>query len=210
MTTINNPQKINPPVYLHIDVVEIEDKKVITIYVPQSKAVHTLNNKIFDRNNESDLDITGRNSNIANLYLIKQDVNTEDKIFPYATLDDLNLKLIKKVRRIASNRRVSTHPWENLSDIELLKTTGLYKTDKTTNKVGLTLGALLLFGTDEIITNVLPHYKTDLILRKINLDRYDDREIVTTNLIDSYYMMIAFVKKYLNDRIVPASMRDLN
>ena len=75
----------------------------------------------------------------------------------------------------------------------------LDKIDKTTNKVGLTLGALLLFGTDEIITNVLPHYKTDLILRKINLDRYDDREIVTTNLIDSYYKMIAFVKKHLND-----------
>ena len=78
---------------------------LVTIYVPQSKSVHTLNNKIFDRNNGSDLDITGRNANIANLYLIKQDVNTEDKIFPYATLDDLNLELIKKVKQTEYNYR---------------------------------------------------------------------------------------------------------
>ena len=33
----------------------------------------------------------------------------------------------------------------------------------------------------------------------MNLDRYDDREIVATNLIDSYYKMMEFAKKHLND-----------
>lgn len=80
---------------------------MFVLSVPQSKAVHTLNNKIFDRNNESDLNITGRNSSIARLYLIKQDVNTEDKIYPYSALDDLNLDLIKRIRVVVSNRRVS-------------------------------------------------------------------------------------------------------
>jgi len=125
--------------------------------------------------------------------------NTEDKIFPYATMEDFDLELIKRIRIVASNRRVDTHPWEGLSDFELLKSSGLYKVDKTTNKEGFTLGAILLFGKDEAIVNALPHHKTDLILRKINLDRYDDREIITTNLIDSYYKMMEFAKKHLND-----------
>ena len=199
VTTINNPQKFSPPLYLNIQMIEFENKKILYIHVPMSKSVHSLNSKIFDRNNDSDINITGHNANIAKLYLFKQDIHTEDKIFPYATLDDFDLELIKRIRIVASNRRADTHPWEGLSDFELLKSSGLYKVDKTTNKEGFTLGAILLFGKDETITNALPHHKTDLILRKVNLDRYDDREIITTNLIDSYYKMMAFVKKHLND-----------
>ena len=199
VTTINNSQKLTPPLYLNIKTIEIEDKKILHIHVPMSKSVHSLNGKIFDRNNDSDINITGQNANIAKLYLFKQDSHTEDKIFPYATMDDFDLELIRRMRIVASNRRVDTHPWEGLSDFELLKSSGLYKVDKITNKEGFTLGAILLFGKDETIVNALPHHKTDLILRKVNLDRYDDREIVTTNLIDSYYKIMEFVKKHLND-----------
>ncbi len=213
VTTINNPQKLNPPFYLSMDIVDIEDKKILYIYVPQSKMVHSLNGKIFDRNNDSDIDITSRSTQVANLYLRKQDIYTEDKVFSYITMDDFDLELIKKVKLIASNKRVAAHPWENLNDFELLKRSGLYKIDKTTDKEGFTLGAVLLFGKDETIANVLPHYKTDLILREINLDRYDDREIVSTNLIDSYYQIIAFAKKHLKDPFylesdVRVSLRD--
>jgi ATP-dependent DNA helicase RecG len=197
--TINNPQKFSPPLYLNIETVEIKNKKILHIHVPMSKAVHSLNSKIYDRNNDSDINITGQNANIAKLYLFKQDTHTEDKIFPYVTMEDFDLELIKRIRIVASNRRVDTHPWKGLSDFELLKSSGLYKVDKTTNKEGFTLGAILLFGKDETIVNALPHHKTDLILRKVNLDRYDDREIVTTNLIDSYYKMMEFAKKHLND-----------
>ena len=199
VTTINNPQKIQPSIYLEINEIDIEDKTILHIFVPMSKSVHSLNGKIYDRNNDSDINITNKNDQIAKLYLNKQDIHTEDKIYPYASLDDLDLELIKKVRIIASNKRMDSHPWENLSDMELLKNSGLYKKDITTNKEGLTLAAILLFGKDETIASALPHHKTDLILRKINLDRYDDREILTTNLIDSYYGMMKFVKKHLND-----------
>jgi len=202
LTTINNPQRFNPPVYLSVDVFEIDNKSILHIYVPQSESVHSLNGKIFDRNNDSDFDITMQNSNIAKLYLLKQDVHTEEKVFPNITLDDLNLELIKKVRVVALERRFGVHPWEGLNDFELLKNTGLFKVDKTTNKEGLTLGAILLFGKDETITSVLPHHKTDLILRKVNLDRYDDREIVVTNIIESYHKMMEFVKKHLNDPFI--------
>lgn len=174
VTTINNPQKVSPPLYLNIETLEIDNKKILHIEVPVSASVHTLNGKICDRNNDSDINITGQNANIAKFYLFKQEAHTEDRIFPYATMDDFDLELIKRIRIVASNRRVDTHPWGGLSDFELLKSAGLYKVDKTTNKEGFTLGAILLFGKNETIVNALPHHKTDLILRKVNLDRYDE------------------------------------
>ena len=58
---------------------------------------------------------------------------------------------------------------------------------------------VLLLGGDNLILSTLPHHRTDLILRKVNLDRYDDRDLVRTNLIDSYDRIIAFVQKNLPD-----------
>ncbi len=112
---------------------------------------------------------------------------------------DLKLELIKKVRQMASNQREDSHPWEGMNDLEMLKSAGLYASDKVSGKEGLTLAAILLFGTEEAIINVLPHHKTDALLRRVNLDRYDDRDIITVNLIESYTRMMEFVKKHLND-----------
>lgn len=199
VTTINNAQKFSPPLYLVVDEITIDEKLVLYIEVPASHDVHSLNNKIFDKNNESDINITGQNANIARLYLNKQNIYTEDRVYPYATLEDFDLELIKKVRIMAANRRMDEHPWQSMSDIELIKSSGLYRVDKVNNQAGFTLAAILLFGKPETILNVLPHHKTDLILRKVNLDRYDDREIIETNLIESYHRMAEFVRKHLND-----------
>ena len=50
LTSVNNPQKLNPPAYLQVDIVEIDSKKVLHIFVPSSSSVHSLNGKIYDRN----------------------------------------------------------------------------------------------------------------------------------------------------------------
>ena len=47
--------------------------------------------------------------------------------------------------------------------------------------------------------SVLPQHKTDAIFRVFNTDRYDDRDVVITNLIESYDRLIAFGQKHLND-----------
>ncbi len=43
------------------------------------------------------------------------------------------------------------------------------------------------------------HHRTDAILRRINLDRYDDRDDIRTNLFDSYDRLVAFGNKHLPD-----------
>jgi ATP-dependent DNA helicase RecG len=58
----------------------------------------------------------------------------------------------------------------------------------------------MLLGRDEVIRSISPAYRTDAILRKVNLDRYDDRVIVQTNLIESYDMLLQFAEKHLLDK----------
>ena len=48
--------------------------------------------------------------------------------------------------------------------------------------------------------NVAPAYVTDALVRKVNVDRYDDREIVKTNLIESYSQLLEFGRKNLPDK----------
>ena len=198
-TTVNNPQKMNPPSYLDAEVFDIEDEKIISVFVPPSSSVHSVSGKIFDRNGDADLNITGRNAQIANLYLRKQSNYSENKIFPFASLDDLRLDLMEKVRILAKNENGGAHPWMEFDDISLLKSASLYKKDVETGKEGITLAGILLFGKDETILSALPHHRTDAILRRDNLDRYDDRDDIRTNLIESYERLMAFVGKHLKD-----------
>ncbi|WP_428994841.1 hypothetical protein [Gardnerella swidsinskii] len=99
--------------------------------------------------------------------------------------------------------RVNTahHLWVDMTDEEMLRSCGLILEDPETNKEGITLAAVLLFGTDNRIMSVLPQHKTDVIFRVFNVDRYDDRDVVITNLIESYDKKKAiFFSNYVDKR----------
>jgi ATP-dependent DNA helicase RecG len=198
VTTINNPQKIHPPAYIAVNEVTVEGKAVLRVYVPESSQVHRCNGRIYDRNEDGDFDITDHTRQVADLYQRKQATYSENKIYPFAKLDDLRSDLIDKCRRLAGVWR-DDHPWLGMDDTDMLKSAQLYQTDLETGKNGITLAGILLLGNDQIILSAVPHHRTDLILRKINLDRYDDRDLVRTNLIESYERIIAFVQKHLPD-----------
>ena len=123
----------------------------------------------------------------------------ENKVFPYATMDHLRTDLIERARKMAHNWNPE-HPWSNMSDLELLKSASLYEYDMQTGKEGINLAGILLFGKDEAIKSALSYYKTDALLRVKDVDRYDDRDDIRTNLIESYDRLMSFVKKHLNDK----------
>ena len=211
--TINNAQKISPPCYLSIDEYQIEGKSILYIYVPESSQVHRCNGRIYDRNEDGDLDITDHTQLVARLYHRKQVHYSENKIYPYAGLDDLRQDLIEKCRILSRGFR-KDHPWLSMDDLQLLKSAQLYQVDHETGKSGVTLAGILLLGKDSTILSAVPHHRTDLILRKINLDRYDDRDFVTTNLIESYERIMAFIAKHLPDPFylegdIRISLRDI-
>lgn len=199
VTQANNPNKLNPPFYLSPKVVRIEGKNVIHVFIPESSQVHQTVGKIFDRNEDGDFDITSQNEQVAQLYLRKQSTYTENKIYPHIHMSDFKHELFQQVRSLARNERPD-HPWLALDDESLLRSAGLFKKDYLTGDEGYTLAAVLLFGKDEVIHDILPAYKTDAIKRVEDSDKYDDRDVISTNLIESYDRLMTFVQKHLPDK----------
>ena len=76
----------------------------------------------------------------------------------------------------------------------------MYGEDRGTGKKGYNLAAVMLLGSDDVIRSIVPAYRTDALVRKINLNRYDDRLIVTTNLINNYELLMDFARKHLWDK----------
>ena len=112
------------------------------------------------------------------MYIRKQGIFTEKRIFKYVTLDDLRLDLLPRMRKMATNNMEGIHSWEAMSDEKLLRSAGLYGTDGVTGDKGYNLAAVMLLGKDDVINDICPAYETDALVRKVNVDRYDDREIV--------------------------------
>jgi len=195
----NNPQKLSPTFYFSPEVFEINGKKVVYIFIPESSQVHKTAGKTFDRNIDGDFDISNNSNLVFSLYIRKQTTYSENTIFPYVDLNDFRKDLLQKVRIMAKNERGDNHPWLSMTDEEFFKNTRLYQKNLKTGEEGFTLAAILLFGKDDAILRALPHHKTDAILRIKNKDRYDDRDDIRTNLIESYDRLMNFVKKHLPD-----------
>ena len=198
VTSINNENKMYPPLYLSpVDYTE-DGKTIIYIRVLVSSDVCRCNGKIYDRNHESDIDITHHSDEVYQLYARKSGTYFVNKVFPAFNISDLRPDLFDRARRMTRSR-TDNHPWLAMSDEEILRSTGLILKDASSGNEGLTLAAILLFGTDQLILSVLPQHKTDAIFRVFNTDRYDDRDVIITNLFESYDRLLDFGKKHLND-----------
>lgn len=201
-TSINNANKINPPMYLTPEVFDnVDGKTLIYIRVPEGTQLRRLNGRIWDRTHEGDIDVTDNAELVYKMYARKQSTYFVNKVYPRLGLEFLDFDVIGRAKKMAVSR-VDDHPWTNMSEEEILRSTGLILTDPDMGEEGITLAAILLFGKDSTIMSVLPQYKTDAIYRVKNVDRYDDREVIITNLIDSYRRLMDFGKKHLNDTFV--------
>ena len=150
---------------------------------------------------------------VSNLNKIESTSYHERKIFPYATTEHLHMELLPRIRRMATTKR-ENHPWKDMDDMALLRNAGLYEENILTGEKGFNLAAILLLGKDEVIQSACPGYRTDAIFRDEHPDRYDDRLIVETNLIDSYDLLMDFIAKHTNDKFflidnLNTSVRDI-
>lgn len=194
----NNPTKIAPCFLLHPTVVKYRGKLLIHIFVPISSQVHRCNGKIYDRSSDGDFELK-TDEQIRNCYLRKNSFYTENTIYPYLFERDFEPGIIEKARKIIRAYR-PMHPWNDLPLNEFYKGAGLFRKDIATGLEGFTMAALLLFGKEEIIQSTLPYYKIDALVRRLDIDRYDDRLNIRCNLIDAYQMLMDFTAKHLPDK----------
>jgi ATP-dependent DNA helicase RecG len=194
----NNPQKLDPPFILFPQVYNIDGQAVIHLQVPGSSQVHKSAGNVYDRSNDGDF-LVKQPQQIAEIYNRKRSHYTEGIIYPALRFEDFKVELFPTIRNLIRSNN-SNHPWLALNDVSLLQMAGLWKRDFQSGEEGYTLAACLLLGKDEVIQQVLPHYKIDALVRKVNTARYDDREYIQTNLIEAYDQLMAFTAKHLPDK----------
>lgn len=199
-TMCNNEQILEPTIISELREINIDGKTILYTHIEESNEIHKHKGKVFIRNYEGDFDISNNISLIASVHNRKRKIFDEDEIYPYVSMEDLRSDLIDKARKYANSNIKRKHIWMDMNDLELLKSAGLYKKDVKTGKEGITLAGIMIFGTDEIIRNVNPYCRTDALYRVDDLDRYDDRDFIETNLLDTYDRLIDFIEKYTMDR----------
>lgn len=193
VTALNNPDILNPPYALPVRDAVYEDANILYIRVPVSSLVHKHAEIIYDRENDSDIRIT-EDRQISDIYFRKRQNFSETQIFPALQMKDLNQEVFDKVKRLISAIN-TTHPWLTTSNERILRDVNLLRRDFNTGEEGLTLAAALVFGKDETIGSILPAYKLDVMVRRENLDRWDDRlPPLRTNLVDTYIKVLEFIK----------------
>jgi ATP-dependent DNA helicase RecG len=194
----NDPQKMNPPFVFTPKKYMIGGQWVIHILLPADSQVHRLSNVVYFRNGDADLRIN-EPQKIAEIVNKKNSKYTENAILSHLRFEDFKADLFPKVRNLIRSNNAD-HPWLALDNTQLLRAAGLWKRDFQTGEEGYTLAAALLLGEDEVITQVLPHYKIDALVRIENTFRYDDRAYIQTNLVEAYEQLLDFVGKHLPDK----------
>jgi ATP-dependent DNA helicase RecG len=203
-----------PAVALVPEVIVANDKKVLYVNVPSSPEVHRYKNKVYDRVVSEVCDITYSYNLVENLYLRKRNESSENIVCPFLRMADLEETAFRVMRKAITVSHPA-HPWLKLTNEELLHSAGFWRRDPISKKEGFVLAAVLLFGKEVTIQNYSPiTYRTDAIYRNVSYERfsqpasdypesrYDDRDIIFSNLIDSYARLMKFVQRNLPKRIL--------
>lgn len=197
---VTNDTLLHPSCYLNPELLPYEGRTILHVHVPPSAEVHSYRSVIYDRVDGSDRPVTMGRA-IATLYLRKQSIFTEQRIYPYVTMEDLRGDLLPRVRRAAGRHALARHPWQDMDDMQLLQSARLYGTDMSTGRRGFNLAAILLLGRDEVIRNVCPAYRTDLMACRGSRERYDRRETLCGNLVESFDTVMDFAREYMPERL---------
>lgn len=192
----NNQKKLDPVFMLSPSEIHYKNKTILFIEVPESSLVHLSKGVVFARNEDGDFQVS-RPEAIAGIVNHKQSYFSEQRVFPQISFSDFDSRLFERTKRLTAVRSPA-HPWLELTFEELLHRAGFYR-KSSDGKEGYTLAAVLCFGKDEIIESIVPAYKIDALVRKSDIDRYDDRLTIRTNLIDAHDMLMQFIAKHLDD-----------
>lgn len=82
ISCVSNPALFTPTVYLSPKIIQYEGKTIIHVHVLPSAEVHSYKKVIYDRVDDADVKVTAT-AQIAQMYIRKQEVFTERKIYPY-------------------------------------------------------------------------------------------------------------------------------
>jgi predicted HTH transcriptional regulator len=182
--TLNNRRKISANVLTerHVYKQSIDNSDIIVIEVPRAerhdKPVY-INNDLFGgtfrRNAEGDYHCSPQS--VKSMLRDQSDLPIDSAVIHELSWKDLDMESIARYRnRFASLK--PAHVWNGLDTVEFLKKTGAVRRSEE-GAFCPTLAGLVMFGTEDVITRILPDYFLDY-REKYDTKRWSDR--VVSNL----------------------------
>ena len=181
---LNNREKISANVLMekHVYVQQIDSKEVIVIEVPRAdrhdKPVYINNDLLggaYRRNAEGDYRCSPQS--VKAMLRDQSDLPVDSTIIHELSWKNLDVETIARYRNHFSSLKPS-HVWNGLDTLEFLNKTGTVKKIEA-GVYCPTIAGLVLFGTEDIITQIFPDYFLDY--REIqDHNRWSDR--VVSNL----------------------------
>lgn len=177
-----------------------EGRLVIRVWVPMGPSLYTFKGAVYDRVADADVRVKS-DAQVTSMMARKRSYYSERTVYSWVTEDDLEIDLLDAVRD-ALRANDADHPWLSLSNGEFLRAARLFGRDQLTGERGFNLAAVALLGKEDTILDVMPLYRTDAVLRRVETDRYDDRLICRSNLVRAYDELVGFCEKWLPDSFV--------
>lgn len=213
VNSINNPELFLPCPYFTPRIMEVEGKSVMLLDIPCGQYVYRFKGRYWDRNDDADIDVTDQPELLLSIFERKNPHLFEERIVEGLTMEQLDAKTFQYCRNILATIQPS-HSWLQMTNEELLLSAHLAKKDG--DKLQLKYAALILFGTEDAITELMPRYRFEAVFHMCTYtqyndmsqfpSRYDDRRTIRQNLIQVYDQLGAFVERYLPDKFyLPAN-----
>jgi len=211
-TSLENRQTISKNITQEKDVqvITIEDKGIIQIYVPRAsredKPIYRTSNPLegtYQRLHSSD--VLCSKDMVKRMLSEQIESSRDDKLLSNYNMDDISIESLRGYRQIYANIN-PTNERNRYDDIEFLRSIGGWKRDRQTNQDGLTVAGLLMFGKLISIQEIFPSYMLDYQERPEAKTeaRWVDRVTIdgswSGNLFDFYHIVI---KKLTIDLKVP-------
>ena len=189
----NNKGKVSHNLIEENNVCEhiIDGKTVISVYIPELSAHYKplyLNDNLknsYIRKNEGDYKVSSEDLRRFIRDSHDEDIDSELLDEEKYNIDDLNPNSVLMFKNIINKREPSKHFLE-ISDLEFLKTMGVFRSDRDDGKkLKLTLAGLIFLGKFESISYRIPHFHLEYINKRgKNVARWIDR--VSTGGIEDF------------------------
>ena len=148
-----------------VEVLEFDNKKALVIYVPRAKRIEQpifLNSNPFGnsyrRIHEADQKLS--DEQIKRMLAEQVNDSRDSIVLPHYGIDDIHHESLRAYRQLYTNLN-PTAPWNELEDLEFLRSIGAWKVNRETNERGLTIAGLLMFSTHPVIQEIFPNYMLD-------------------------------------------------
>ena len=136
---VHNPNVFDPPATLEFEDIVFEGSSLVRIWIPPSPSIHRYKGRIFERIEDADV-VVSTESQLTALCVRKQNIYTEQRVFPYVEASDLRMDLLPAIRTMATGKR-TRHPWNGMTDEDLLHSAGLFGKNFVTGEKGFNLAA---------------------------------------------------------------------